>query len=51
MKKFSIIYKYIYIIYNIINNYLLKYIINKFILLLSLWVLYVFIMMIYYTFK
>jgi hypothetical protein len=51
MKKFSIIYKYIYIIYNIINNYLLKYIINIFILLLSLWVLYVFIMMIYYTFK
>ena len=51
MKKFSIIYKYIYIIYNIINNYLLKYIINMFILLLSLWVLYVFIMMIYYTFK
>jgi len=51
MKKFSIIYKYIYIIYNIINNYLLKYIINTFILLLSLWVLYVFMMMIYYTFK
>ena len=51
MKKFSIIYKYIYIIYNIINNYLLKYIINIFILLLSLWVLYVFIIMIYYTFK
>jgi len=51
MKKFSIIYKYIYIIYNIINNYLLKYIINIFMLLLSLWVLYVFIMMIYYTFK
>jgi hypothetical protein len=51
MKKFSIIYKYIYIIYNILNNYLLKYITNICILLLSLWVLYVFIMMFYYTFK
>jgi hypothetical protein len=48
MKKFIIIFNYIY---NIINNYIIKYTINMFILLLSLWVLYVFIMMIYYTFK
>jgi hypothetical protein len=48
MKKFIIIFKYIY---NIIDNYIIKYTINLFILLLSLWVLYVFIMMIYYTFK
>jgi hypothetical protein len=46
--RFIIIFKYIY---NIIDNYIIKYTINLFILLLSLWVLYVFIMMIYYTFK
>ena len=44
MKNYlDIIYKYFNIIINII--------INIFILLTSLWILYVFIMMFYYTFK